>query len=88
MSTESMVIHEQLRLFQAVASLYRAGIMVLDEGTLDDPVLALSQFLFGYAFERQGRSPAYAPIARHVIEAAAAKSSLWQDEEMPRKALE
>lgn len=86
MTTGSTIIREQLKLFQAVADLYRAGIMVLREEALNDPVLALSQFLFGYAFERQGRSPAYAPIARHVIEAEAAASSFWQDEEMPRKA--
>lgn len=59
--------------------------MVLDERALTDPVLALSQFLFGYAFERQGRSPAYAPIARHVIEMAIATNAFWQDEEMPQR---
>ena len=84
----SRVIHEQLRLFQAVASLYQAGIMVLDEEALADPILALSQFLFGYAFERQGRSPAYAPIARHVVETTTATGSFWQDEETPRKVWE
>lgn len=60
--------------------------MVLDDRALTDPALALSQFLFGYAFERQGRSPAYAPIARHVIETAATTDGFWQDEEMPRQA--
>lgn len=85
MRAESGIVYEQLRLFQAVAGLYKAGIMVLEEGALADPVTALSQFLFGYAFERQGRSPAYAPIARHVIEAMGATSDLWQDEEMPQR---
>jgi len=88
MSTESMVIHEQLRLFQAVASLYRAGIMVLNEKALENPVQGLSQFLYGYAFERQGRSPAYAPIARDVIKTTAATCSLWYDEGAPQKAWE
>lgn len=85
-TAEPEIVCEQLRLFQAVAGLYQAGIMVLNEQALDDPVLALSQFLFGYAFERQGRSPAYAPIARHVIETTATTKALWQDEAMPQRA--
>jgi len=68
-----------------VACLYQAGIMVLDERALAEPAVALSQFLFGYAFERQGRSPAYAPIARHVIELMAATDGFWPDEEMPQQ---
>jgi hypothetical protein len=59
--------------------------MVLNKEALSDPVLALSQFLFGYAFERQGRSPAYAPIARHVIETTGATKVFWQDEAMPHR---
>lgn len=66
--------------------MYQAGIMVLDERALTDSVVALSHFLFGYAFERQGRSPAYAPIARHVVETATTTDDFWQDEEMPRQA--
>ena len=67
MTAESGIVREQFKLFEAVACLYQAGIVVLDERALTDPAVALSQFLFGYAFERQGRSPAYAPIARHVV---------------------
>lgn len=85
-TVESEIVCEQLRLFQAVAGMYQAGIMVLDKRSLDDSILALSQFLFGYAFERQGRSPAYAPIARHVIETAATMKAFWQDEAMPQRA--
>jgi len=84
-AAESRIVREQFRLFAAVACLYQAGIMVLDQRALTDPILALSQFLFGYAFERQGRSPAYAPIARHVIETLATRKAFWQDEEMPQR---
>lgn len=74
-AVRSKIIREQFELFHAVASLYQAGIMVLDEGALADPFVALSQFLLGYAFERQGRSPSYAPIARHVAEAVAKRAA-------------
>jgi len=86
MTAEPKIISEQLRLFQEVAGLYQAGIMVLNEQALDNPDLALSQFLFGYAFERQGRSPSYAHIARHVIKSEATRKALWHDEEMPKRA--
>jgi len=87
-AVEPIVVYEQLRLFQAVASLYRAGMMVVSEEAEVDPILALSQFLFGYAFERKGRSPAYAPIARHAIESIGARDGFWQDKRTPRRVWE
>jgi len=80
---DSGIIREQLRLFDEIAGLYEAGIMVLDQQATMDPVLALSQFVFGYAFERQGRSPAYAPIARRVIETLGASAHFWGDPASP-----
>jgi hypothetical protein len=85
MAVSCEVSHEYLSLFQSVARLYQAGIMVLDKQSLADPALALAQFLEGYAFERQGRSPAYAPIARNAFEAAATTGDFWLEKEMPQR---
>jgi hypothetical protein len=75
---QSDQVREQMRLFAQIAELYKAGLMV-DLETLSDPVQALSRFVGGYAFDRQGRSPAYGPIAVDVIEQLARDPTFWQD---------
>ena len=78
-------VDEEFRVFARVAQLYRAGLMVLNKLAIEDPVQALSQFAYGYAFERQGRSPAYAPIARDVIEELGRSDDFWVNEESDKR---
>lgn len=77
-----------MRLFDAISGLFRASSMVLDDQAVQDPVRALSQFVFGYAFEHQGRSPSYGPIAREVVETLAASAGFWEDPTSPLRVWE
>jgi hypothetical protein len=83
--TNQAIIMRQFKLYARIAELYKAGVMVLDERALDDPVEALAQFASGYAFERQGRSPSYGAIAGKVIRALAPTPSFWEDPDAPKR---
>ena len=81
--TNPAIILKQIRLFARVAELHREGEMVLNEHALEDSVRALSQFASGYAFERQGRSPSYGPIAADVIEKIGKLAGSWENTDSP-----
>ena len=77
-------VQEQMRLLAEIAELYKASLMLCEE-TLGDSVRALSEFMGGYAFERQGRSPAYGPMASDVVKRLARRPGFWQDRDSPKK---
>jgi len=81
---ETAVIREQMRLFAQVAEVYKAGI-AFDAFSLDDPTSALSQFVRAYAYERQGRSPSYGPVASEVIRQEASRPDFWQDRDSVKR---
>lgn len=79
------IVKEQIRLFAQVAELYRAGPM-FGAYTLADPIQALSEFVGGCAYERQGRSPSYGPVASDVIRQIGRAPDFWQSKDSARQA--
>lgn len=66
-----MTVNETLDLFVYISALFRARfqkpLWEKYPGYLEDSVKAVLVFLEGYAFERQGRNPAYAHVAVEAI---------------------
>jgi hypothetical protein len=82
--SDPKIVKEQIMLFAQVAELYRAG-LTFDDSTLADPLQALSVFVGGYAYERQGRSPSYGPVASDVIRQIGTAPNFWEDEDSAKQ---
>lgn len=78
-------VHAQLELFADLARLHRAGLGLLNENSTNDSVQAVAQFLAGYAFEHQGSSPSYAPIACDVVQTLGREPGFWKNPDLPRR---
>jgi hypothetical protein len=62
---------EMLKLFEDISIIFKAqyqeSLWMKYKNRLDDPISAVSLFLEGYAFERQGRSPAFSPASIEAV---------------------
>ena len=74
---------EALQFLEHVAALYETGVANMNESNIkqleQNSWEALACFLYGYAHERQGASPAYGPAARRVIRSIAASGESWDN---------
>jgi hypothetical protein len=80
---------EHLRFLEQIANLYEAGIAAFNPGVKNDVEQdswqALACFLYGYAYERQGASPAYAPAAKRTITEVVNQDASWDDAELTHR---
>jgi hypothetical protein len=86
------MVEERLRFLERIADLFEAGFTVLNcevKGQVkQDNWQALACFLYGYAYERQGRSPSYAPAARDAILTLASQGASWDEKHLAQRAWE
>ena len=84
------MLAECLRFLERVATLYEAGIAALRGEDLadieQDSWRALETFLGGYAYERQGASPAYTPAAAKTIQTLASRGASWREADLAKQA--